>query len=138
MDIHAMVLYATIASGAGALWGIFTYFSRAQRDNIVWRAEADSKLEGIDPLWKPQMNARMDAVERQAEQVETRMTTRVQELEGRMSRHLDRLERRFSEENGQLLSQLKGMDEKLNQVLQRVPVLETRVDHLERDRGDQH
>ena len=138
MDIHAMVLYATIASGAGALWGIFTHFNRAQRENIEWRAHADSKLDGIDPLWKPQISARVDAVERQSQQVESRMSTRVQELEGRVTRHLDRLEQRFSRENNQVLAQLKSIDEKLDGVLQQVPVLANRVDYLERDREHQH
>ena len=123
------------ASFGGGLWGLFTHFTRQMRENVEWRAKASGKLESLDPLWKPQISARVDAVERQADAVETRMTGRLEHMEGQIGKHMDRLERRMAEDNKALLQQLHGMNEKMDGVLQRVPVLESRVDHIENVKG---
>ena len=75
MEIYQIVQYSTLAGLALALWGAFFQLAKdrdaasRQRakdrdEETKWRTEADIKLESIDLNWKPQVNARLDSLDK--------------------------------------------------------------------------
>ena len=75
MDISQVLQYGTLAGLAVALWQAFIQRAkdrdegsrqraRDRDERTKWTTEADIKLDSIDVNWKPQVNARLDSLDK--------------------------------------------------------------------------
>ena len=127
MDINQVVQYGTLAAVAVALYQAFIQRAKdrgevsSQRatdrdEQTKWRTEADLKLESIDVNWKPQVNTRLDSLDK-------RMLN---------------LDKQLVEHNKTVISELRSVNKGINQLDKTVALavqarqnLEERVEKLE-------
>ncbi len=120
MDINQIVQYGTLAAVAVALWQAFYQRSKDRDANTIWRTEADIKLESIDVNWKPQVNSRLDSLDK-------RMLN---------------LDKQLVDHNKAVISELRKVNEGINNLgttvalaVQAREYLEERVEKLEGGRN---